>query len=285
MGQGHIRTRTHDFYRHGTVTLFAALDYLSGKVFAHTAPRHRHQEWLALLHKIDQEIAPEFEFHIICDNYATHKHAKVTPWLKRHPRFHIHFIPTSSSGSIWWNASLAKLLPRSSARAAFAAHRIMCLRYHREEHYLLNTMIESLQATVPDILVRLLAGGHSLCACLYDRSELRFSVNRTARICQPSGWTQVEEIVDTVSGVRSARKGLDRLMALVRRGKVDIVAVYKLDRLGRSLSHLAGMIDEFSSHGISLISVSQGIDTSANNAMAKMQLGMLSVFAEFERDD
>jgi putative DNA-invertase from lambdoid prophage Rac len=80
------------------------------------------------------------------------------------------------------------------------------------------------------------------------------------------GWTQVEEIVDTVSGVRSARKGLDRLMALVRRGKIDIVAVYKLDRLGRSLSHLAGMIDEFSSDGVGLISVSQGIDTSANNA-------------------
>ena len=98
------------------------------------------------------------------------------------------------------------------------------------------------------------------------------------------GWTQVEEIVDTVSGVRSARKGLDRLMALVRRGKIDIVAVYKLDRLGRSLNHLAGMIDEFSSHGVGLISISQGIDTSANNAMAKMQLGMLSVFAEFERD-
>jgi putative DNA-invertase from lambdoid prophage Rac len=97
-------------------------------------------------------------------------------------------------------------------------------------------------------------------------------------------WTQVEEIVDTVSGATSSRKGLDRLMALVRRGKIDIVAVYKLDRLGRSLSHLAGMIDEFSSHGVGLISVSQGIDTSANNAMAKMQLGMLSVFAEFERD-
>ena len=90
--------------------------------------------------------------------------------------------------------------------------------------------------------------------------------------------------MDTVSGARSSRKGLDRLMALVRRGKIDIVAVYKLDRLGRSLSHLAGMIDEFSSHRVGLISVSQGIDTSANNAMPKMQLGMLSVFAEFERD-
>ena len=100
LGQGHIRTQTHDYYRHGTVTLFAALDYLSGKVFAHTAPRHRHQEWLAFLRKIDEQVAPDLELHIICDNYSTHKHAKVTAWLKRHPRFHIHFIPTSSS---WLN--------------------------------------------------------------------------------------------------------------------------------------------------------------------------------------
>src|SRR6476660_7921522 len=70
LGQGHIRTQTHDYYRHGTVTLFAALDYLSGKVFAHAAPRHRHQEWLAFLRKIDQQIAPEPKLHIICDNYS-----------------------------------------------------------------------------------------------------------------------------------------------------------------------------------------------------------------------
>ena len=114
-------------------------------------------------------------------------------------------------------------------------------------------------------------------SCNSQLTELREYASRR-------GWTQVEEIVDTVSGARSSRKGLDRLMALVRRGKIDIVAVYKLDRLGRSLSHLAGMIDEFSSHRVGLISVSQGIDTSANNAMPKMQLGMLSVFAEFERD-
>jgi len=69
-------------------------------VFAHTAPRHRHQEWLAFLRKIDKEVAPELELHIICDNYSTPKHAKVTAWLKRHPRFHLHFIPTSSS---WLN--------------------------------------------------------------------------------------------------------------------------------------------------------------------------------------
>jgi transposase len=100
LGQGHIRTRTHDYYRHGTVTLFAALDYLSGKVFAHTAPRHRHQEWLAFLRKIDSQVDPALDLHIICDNYSTHKHAKVASWLKRHPRFHLHFIPTSSS---WLN--------------------------------------------------------------------------------------------------------------------------------------------------------------------------------------
>jgi len=100
LGQGHIRTQTHDYYRHGTVTLFAALDYLSGKVFAHTAPRHRHQEWLAFLRKIDKEVDATLDIHIICDNYATHKHQKVKAWLERNRRFHFHFIPTSSS---WLN--------------------------------------------------------------------------------------------------------------------------------------------------------------------------------------
>jgi transposase len=100
LGQGHVRTQTHDYYRHGTVTLFAALDYLSGKVFAHTARRHRHQEWLAFLRKIEREVPAELDVHLICDNSATHKHAKVLAWLKAHPRFHLHFTPTSSS---WLN--------------------------------------------------------------------------------------------------------------------------------------------------------------------------------------
>ncbi len=98
--QGHIRTETHDFYRHGTVTLLAALDYLSDKVFAHTAARHTHRQWLDFLRKINREVPSELEIHVICDNYATHKHRKVTSWLKRHRRFHLHFTPTSSS---WLN--------------------------------------------------------------------------------------------------------------------------------------------------------------------------------------
>lgn len=98
--QGHIRTQTHDYYRHGTVTLFAALDYLSGKIFAHTAARHTHRQWLDFLRKIDREVPAGLDIHVICDNYATHKHPKVKSWLKRHRRFHLHFTPTSSS---WLN--------------------------------------------------------------------------------------------------------------------------------------------------------------------------------------
>ena len=100
LGSGHIATRTHDYYRHGTTTLFAALDYLSGKIIAATKKRHRHQEWLAFLKQIDREVAPKLEIHLILDNYATHKHSKVKRWLEKHPRFHLHFTPTSSS---WLN--------------------------------------------------------------------------------------------------------------------------------------------------------------------------------------
>ena len=100
LGQGQICTRTHDYYRHGTVTLFAALNYLNGKILAERAPRHRHQEWLKFLKAIDTEVAAEFEVHLILDNYATHKHPKVLAWVTRHPRFHLHFTPTSSS---WLN--------------------------------------------------------------------------------------------------------------------------------------------------------------------------------------
>ncbi|MCZ7638885.1 MAG: IS630 family transposase [Verrucomicrobia bacterium] len=100
LGQGHIQTRTHDYYRHGTLTLFAALNYLNGKILAQRAPRHRHQEWLKFLQMIEAETPAEVAIHLILDNYATHKHPRVMRWLQRHPRFHLHFTPTSSS---WLN--------------------------------------------------------------------------------------------------------------------------------------------------------------------------------------
>ena len=100
LGVGHIRTRTHDYIRHGTLTLFAALNYLDGKLISRIAKRHRHQEWLAFLKTINRDVPADLTIHPIADNYATHKHAKVKAWLAKHPRFHMHFTPTSSS---WLN--------------------------------------------------------------------------------------------------------------------------------------------------------------------------------------
>jgi transposase len=97
---GRAGTLTHDYKRHGTTTLFAALEMAEGKLIGQCMARHRHQEWIKFLELIDQETPAELDLHLIVDNYRTHKHAKVQRWLKRHPRFHIHFIPTSSS---WLN--------------------------------------------------------------------------------------------------------------------------------------------------------------------------------------
>jgi transposase len=97
MKKGKAGTMTHDYKRHGTTTLFAALNVATGKVIGQCMKRHRHQEWLKLLRRIDAETPPDLDVHLIADNYATPKHAKVTTWLKRHPRFHMHFTPTSGS--------------------------------------------------------------------------------------------------------------------------------------------------------------------------------------------
>ncbi len=95
LGIGHLRTRTHDYIRHGTLTLFAALNYLEGKLTTALARKHRHQEWLAFLRRIDRETPQDFDLHLILDNYATHKHQAVKAWLAKHPRMHLHFTPTS----------------------------------------------------------------------------------------------------------------------------------------------------------------------------------------------
>lgn len=100
LGVGHIATATHDYRRHGTITLFAALNYLDGKLISRTEDRHTHVEWLRFLKQIDRETPKELQIHLILDNYATHKHETVLKWLKRHPRFTLHFTPTSSS---WMN--------------------------------------------------------------------------------------------------------------------------------------------------------------------------------------
>ena len=92
--------QTHDYTRHGTTTLFAALNMLDGTVIGDCMPRHRHQEFIRFLQTIDTKTPLDLDLHLIVDNYGTHKHPRVQRWLKRYPRFHLHFIPTSSS---WLN--------------------------------------------------------------------------------------------------------------------------------------------------------------------------------------
>ena len=98
--KGRAATMTHDYKRHGTTTLFAAMSTLDGSLITCCQQRHRHVEWLAFLRRIDRETPKNKELHLICDNYATHKHPRVQAWLKKHPRIHMHFTPTSAS---WLN--------------------------------------------------------------------------------------------------------------------------------------------------------------------------------------
>jgi transposase len=98
--KGRCGTMTHDYKRHGTTTLFAALNTLDGTVIGTCMPKHRHQEWIQFLRLIDRETPKDQSIHLIADNYATHKHPEVQAWMAQHPRFTVHFTPTSAS---WLN--------------------------------------------------------------------------------------------------------------------------------------------------------------------------------------
>jgi transposase len=100
MKKGRAGTMTHDYERNGTTTLFAALNTLDGKVIGQCLPRHRHREFLKFLRTLDREFPGDQDLHLIVENYRTHKHDNVNHWLEKHPRFHLHFTPTSSS---WLN--------------------------------------------------------------------------------------------------------------------------------------------------------------------------------------
>ena len=100
MGLGYVEGVTHDYVRHGTTTLFAALDVASGEVISQCKKRHRHQEFLSFLRHIDANVPDDLDIHLIVDNYATHKHPKVKAWLAKRRRYHIHYTPTYAS---WLN--------------------------------------------------------------------------------------------------------------------------------------------------------------------------------------
>lgn len=118
MGLGYVEGVTHDYVRHGTTTLFAALDVATGRVLTRCTPRHRHQEFLQFLKQIDAGVPLHLDVHLIVDNYATHKHPKVRCWLAARPRFHTHHTPTYSSWlnqvEIWFNLITQRAIRRGT---------------------------------------------------------------------------------------------------------------------------------------------------------------------------
>ena len=153
--KGRCGTMTHDYKRHGTTTLFAAFSMLDGKVIGDCMSRHRHQEFIRFLTKIDGETPSELDLHVIVDNYATHKHPRVTSWLRRHPRFHLHFIPTSSSWvnmvERWFRDITDKRIRRGSFRNV--PELIAAIQEYLENHNQ-NPRIFTWTASVEHILTK-----------------------------------------------------------------------------------------------------------------------------------
>ena len=121
IGLGYVEGVTHDYRRHGTTTLFAALDTAKGTVLTRCRQRHRHQEYLDFLRQIDDNVPPDLDVHVIVDNYATHKHPRVKRWLAARPRFHVHFTPTYASWlnqvEIWFNRITQRAIRRGTFRS------------------------------------------------------------------------------------------------------------------------------------------------------------------------
>src|SRR5271166_1961931 len=121
MGLGYVEGITHDYVRHGTTTLFAALDIATGAVFTECRQHHRHQEYLGFLREIEKNVPETLDVHILVDNYATHKHPRVKRWLAARPRFHVHFTPTYASWlnqvEIWFNRITQRAIRRGTFRS------------------------------------------------------------------------------------------------------------------------------------------------------------------------
>lgn len=156
MGLGYVEGVTHDYVRNGTTTLFAALDIASGNVLTECKPRHRHQEFLGFLKRIDEAVPATLEVHLILDNYATHKHAKVRAWLAARPRFHLHFTPTYSS---WLNQVerwFGLITQQAIRRGSFKSVKELIAKInHFVQHYNRNSKPFAWTATANSIFQKL----------------------------------------------------------------------------------------------------------------------------------
>ena len=135
MGLGYIDGITHDYFRHGTTTLFAALDVATGAVIGQCKPRHRHQEFLSFLNHIERNVPAKLDVHVVLDNYSTHKHPKVRAWFAQRHRYHVHFTPTYAS---WLNQVerwFALITQRAIKRGSFRNVKTLI---ERIENYIAN---------------------------------------------------------------------------------------------------------------------------------------------------
>lgn len=165
MGLGYVEGVTHDYLRHGTTTLFAALDIATGHVISCCRRRHRHQEYLDFLKHIDVNVPKELEIHLVVDNYATHKHAKVKRWLAAHPRYQVHYTPTYASWlnqvEIWFNL----ITQRAIRRGTFKSVKELIAKIELfVQHHNRNTRPFIWTATADSILEKI----QRLCQCISE---------------------------------------------------------------------------------------------------------------------
>ena len=156
MGLGYLEGVTHNYIRHGTTTLFAALDVASGEVMTQCKTRHRHQEFLAFLRHLDRNVPASFDIHLIIDNYCTHKHAKVKAWLARRPRYHVHYTPTYAS---WLNQVerwFGLITQQAIRRGSFSSVKDLVTKIdHFVEHYNARSRPFVWTATADSILAKI----------------------------------------------------------------------------------------------------------------------------------
>ena len=170
MGFGYVEGVTHDYKRHGTTTLFAALNVLNGAVLASCKPRHRHQEFLSFLREIDKAVPTELDVHCIVDNYATHSHPKIKAWLAARPRWHMHFIPTYSSWLNQVERFFALITDKAIRRGSFTSVKQLVQRIdHFVAAHNANCQPFKWTATADSILEKL----HRLCSRISGTGQCR----------------------------------------------------------------------------------------------------------------
>jgi putative transposase len=168
MGLGYVEGVTHDYVRHGTTTLFAALDIATGQVLTCCKNRHRHQEYLQFLKQVDASVPPDLGIHLVVDNYATHKHPSVKRWLAAHPRYQVHYTPTYASWlnqvEIWFNIITQRAIRRGtfrSVKALIAKIEQFVNQYNRVSHpFVWTATADSILEKVRRLCQRISETGH-----------------------------------------------------------------------------------------------------------------------------